>query len=70
MSAKKRRATASPDPSEIEIAQRAYQRWLARGCPQGDGREDWFAAEAELRAAPQPARNKRPLRSALRRLGI
>jgi hypothetical protein len=69
MSAKTRRATATPQPSESEIAQRAYQRWIERGCPSGDGREDWFAAEAELRAT-QTRRHRTPLRSALRRLGI
>ena len=69
MSAKTRRTAATAHPSENEIAQRAYQRWIDRGCPQGDGREDWFAAEAELSAAPPP-RHRSPLRSALRRLGI
>ena len=67
MPAKKRRASAIATPTattelnESEIAQRAYQRWLARGCPQTDGREDWFAARAELQA-------ETPRRSALRRL--
>ena len=31
-----------------EIARRAYEIWQARGCPAGDGSEDWQAAEAEL----------------------
>jgi hypothetical protein len=31
-----------------EIARRAYEIWQARGCPTGDGSEDWQAAEAEL----------------------
>jgi len=43
------------------IAERAYNRWLARGCPLGDGLEDWFAARAELQS-------ETPARSALRRL--
>ena len=34
--------------SDDEIARRAYQIWEARGCPPGDGREDWEAAKAEL----------------------
>jgi hypothetical protein len=34
-----------------EIARRAYEIWQARGCPPGDGGEDWRAAEAELWAA-------------------
>jgi hypothetical protein len=34
-----------------EIARRAYEIWQARGCPAGDGSEDWRAAERELSAA-------------------
>jgi hypothetical protein len=34
--------------SDDEIARRAYEIWQARGCPQGDGQEDWEAAKAEL----------------------
>lgn len=41
--------------TEASIAERAYHRWLARGRPVGDGREDWFAAQAELFAQPNPA---------------
>jgi hypothetical protein len=36
--------------SEDEIARRAYSIWQSRGCPPGDGSEDWRAAEAELMA--------------------
>jgi Protein of unknown function (DUF2934) len=36
--------------SEDQIARRAYEIWQARGCPPGDGSEDWRAAEAELTA--------------------
>jgi hypothetical protein len=43
------------------IAELAYNRWIARGCPVSDGLEDWFAAQAELQSQP-------PARSALRRL--
>ena len=46
---------------ESMIAERAYNRWIARGCPLSDGLEDWFAAQAELQA-------ETPKRSALRRL--
>lgn len=42
-------AARAPQPTERQIAERAYHRWLARGCPTGDGHEDWYAAEAELR---------------------
>jgi hypothetical protein len=34
--------------SDDEIAERAYAIWQARGCPPGDGSEDWQAAKAEL----------------------
>lgn len=36
------------EPREDEIAARAHERWVRRGCPLGDGVEDWFAARAEL----------------------
>ena len=39
------------DIPQDEIARRAYEIWQARGCPPGDGSEDWRAAEAELFAA-------------------
>lgn len=37
--------------SKDEIARRAYEIWEARGCPPGDGTEDWRAAEMELTCA-------------------
>jgi hypothetical protein len=40
--------TAESIVSEEEIARRAYELWQARGCPPGDGSEDWQAAEKEL----------------------
>jgi hypothetical protein len=40
--------TAEPVVSDEEIARRAYELWQARGCPPGDGAEDWQAAKAEL----------------------
>jgi hypothetical protein len=33
-----------------EIAARARELWVARGCPQGSSDEDWFRAAEELRA--------------------
>lgn len=33
-----------------EIAVRAYGLWQAKGRPQGDGLEDWYEAERQLRA--------------------
>jgi hypothetical protein len=40
--------TVEPFVPEEEIARRAYELWQSRGCPQGDGSEDWQAAKAEL----------------------
>jgi hypothetical protein len=40
----------APEITEADIAQRAYQLWEARGCPDGCPEEDWFQAENELRA--------------------
>jgi hypothetical protein len=37
-------------PSPDQIAQRAFELWHAKGCPQGSAEEDWLDAEAELRA--------------------
>ncbi len=37
--------------SDEEIARRAYEIWQKRGCPPGDGSEDWQAAEAELQSS-------------------
>lgn len=33
-----------------DIAARAHELWLARGCPEGSPQEDWFQAVAELRS--------------------
>lgn len=33
-----------------EIARLAYEKWQARGCPEGDDRRDWFEAEQEVAA--------------------
>jgi hypothetical protein len=40
--------------SEDEIARRAYAIWQERGCPPGDGADNWRAAEAELMASRVP----------------
>jgi hypothetical protein len=32
------------------IAQRAYEKWLKRGCTHGHHMQDWVEAESELRA--------------------
>lgn len=39
------------DPQDREaIAQRAYELWQQRGCPQGTAENDWYEAEAQLRS--------------------
>jgi hypothetical protein len=43
--------TTQPVVLDEEIARRAYEIWQSRGCPQGDGTQDWEAAKAELIAA-------------------
>ena len=47
-------ALASP-PSEQEVAELAYQRWVERGCPIGSPEEDWFAAWQQLQSRPKPS---------------
>ena len=42
--------TPKPSPSEQDVAELAYQRWVERGCPQGCPEEDWFEAEHELQS--------------------
>jgi hypothetical protein len=33
-----------------DIASLAYERWQAKGCPDGSSQEDWFRAVQELRS--------------------
>ena len=33
---------------EARVAVRAHELWVRRGCPPGDGLQDWFDAQAEL----------------------
>src|SRR5262245_40343494 len=39
----------NPTASDEEIRVRAYQKWQAAGCPDGDGTKFWLEAERELR---------------------
>jgi hypothetical protein len=36
--------------AEDLIAQLAYEKWRDRGCPLGEGEQDWYAARYELEA--------------------
>ncbi len=47
-------------PSYEEIAQRAYEIYLARGGGPGREDEDWQQAERELREAREKAARSRP----------
>lgn len=45
------------DLPQDKIAQRAYEKWVAKGQPMGTAQQDWLEAETELRAefAGRPA---------------
>lgn len=43
-----RKRRGSVPVSDEAIAQRAYELWQSRGCPEGDGQEDWQDAKAQL----------------------
>ena len=54
--AKPAKPAEAPKPAKAPITQemiaaRAYQIWLADGCPQGQDADIWLRAEAELRKA-------------------
>lgn len=38
----------TPDITDEQISQRAHQLWHAAGCPDGQDREHWLQAQAEL----------------------
>jgi hypothetical protein len=50
--------TTSPRPADVSsadrIAQRAYERYEARGREDGHDMEDWFEAERELQQGVSP----------------
>jgi hypothetical protein len=50
------RAADRASATERDIARRAYDLYLARGCEQGHDVEDWLQAERDLRAALRSAR--------------
>ncbi len=47
-------------PSHDEIARRAYELFVNRGCTQGQDRQDWMQAERELRASTAVALSPKP----------
>jgi hypothetical protein len=42
------------EPTQAEIQERAYYRYVDRGRIDGFDREDWYFAETELRGGEQP----------------
>ena len=50
------------------ISLRAFELWQARGCPDGDGSQDWQTAQEQLIAEAQQSARRRPLRRLLARL--
>jgi len=48
--------TACTAPTQGMIAQRAYQKWLARGRLHNTEVQNWLEAEAELKAELSPRR--------------
>lgn len=45
--------------SDDAIAQRAYELWEARGCPEGDGQQDWQEAQRQLLSETQVPQSPR-----------
>lgn len=54
--------TTGHSPTYEAIAQRAYERYCARGGQHGDDLHDWFEAERELSEAAGAARREVPAR--------
>ncbi len=42
-------ARSKPASSREEIARRAYEIWLSKGCPHGHDVEHWLEAERQIR---------------------
>ena len=51
----KKRTTAPAQVTHGEVARRAYDLFLARGCEHGHDLDDWLQAERELRGTPSAA---------------
>ena len=44
----KANSNSEPVPTDDEIARKAYELWVDRGCPMGSPDKDWFRAKDEL----------------------
>ena len=56
--AKKAAVKTTSKPMHEQIAQRAYEIYLERGCTPGDSMQDWLRAEMELSAPAKKSRAK------------
>lgn len=57
--AKTRKAAAPKSkPTHEQVAQRAYEIYLERGCTPGDPMQDWLRAELELATPARKSRSK------------
>ena len=57
-----------PEIVDKAIAQRAYELWQQRGCPEGDGADDWQTARDQLLAESTLPPRHRPLKRLIARL--
>jgi len=56
--AKKAAAKTASKPTHEQIAQRAYEIYVERGCAPGNPMQDWLRAEQELAAPAKKSRSK------------
>lgn len=46
----KSQSTTGPKITHDQIARRAHELWVKRGCKHGQDQENWFEAERQLKA--------------------
>lgn len=61
--------TVANAPTQPEIAQRAHERFVERGCEHGHSVEDWLHAERELMVGREQRPGAKKLPLGLRILG-
>lgn len=49
-------------PSVEQIARRAHELWIKKGCPEGSAEQDWLQAEQELKAGNPSEASSEPVR--------
>jgi len=52
-------STATASPSQQDIAKRAFEIYMSKGCPQGQDEQIWLEAERELRGKKTPVSSSR-----------